>query len=124
MSDGVKASQERPKKPRDLADKMKLRRSADIVRKTLRVPRVQAQRRAKDFFEEFPSADYLTEIERWREVGKDEVERRTGMSTGKRLFDIKLSRICKTRILEKKSFGEFTLPGAPYGRENCPLAHP
>jgi hypothetical protein len=32
----------------------------------LRIPQAAARRRAKQLFEEFPSATYLTEIEAWR----------------------------------------------------------
>jgi hypothetical protein len=70
----AQASQGHAKKPKDLADEMALRPTAEFVRETLRVPRAEAQKRAKGIFEEFPSAEYLTEIEKWRDVGKDTVE--------------------------------------------------
>lgn len=70
----AQASQGHAKKPKDLADEMALRPTAEFVRETLSVPCAEAQKRAKGIFEEFPRAEYLTEIEKWRDVGKDTVE--------------------------------------------------
>jgi hypothetical protein len=53
------------KTPRDLADTLS-RKKTGIIRETLRIPQAAARRRAKQLFEEFPSATYLTEIEAWR----------------------------------------------------------
>ena len=56
------------KSPRDLAEGMKIRKSEDaFFRETVRLPRSEARRRAKQLFSEFPSATYMTEIETWRE---------------------------------------------------------
>ena len=63
------------KTPRDLADAMKDRNGGDLIRQTLRLPRAEARKRAKQLFEEFPSASYLTEIESWLEPrGSGQVE--------------------------------------------------
>jgi hypothetical protein len=63
------------KTPHDLADAMNGRRTGDLIRETLRLPRAEARKRAKRLFEEFPSASYLTEIESWQEPrGSGDVE--------------------------------------------------
>ena len=55
------------KTPRDLADAMKDGKAGELIRETVRLPSAEARKRAKQLFEEFPSASYLTEIEAWRE---------------------------------------------------------
>jgi hypothetical protein len=63
------------KTPRDLADTIKGRNSGQLIRQTLRLPRAEARKRAKQLFDEFPSATYLTEIESWQEArGSGQVE--------------------------------------------------
>jgi hypothetical protein len=57
------------KTPHDLADAIKGRNAGQLIRQTLRLPRSEARKRAKQLFEEFPSASYLTEIESWQEPG-------------------------------------------------------
>ena len=55
------------KTPRDLADAIRGRNTGQLIRQTMRLPRAEARKRAKQLFEEFPSASYLTEIESWQE---------------------------------------------------------
>ena len=37
-------------------------------------PELEARAKAREWFERFPKAAYMTEIESWREVGDDEIE--------------------------------------------------
>jgi hypothetical protein len=43
-------------------------------RETFRLPRTQARAKAREWFERFPKAAYMTEIESWRELANDEIE--------------------------------------------------
>jgi hypothetical protein len=43
-------------------------------RETFRLPRVEARAKAREWFERFPKAAYMTEIESWRELAGDEIE--------------------------------------------------
>jgi hypothetical protein len=43
-------------------------------RETFRLPRTQAREKAREWFERYPKAAYMTEIESWRELGDDEIE--------------------------------------------------
>src|SRR5208282_1635528 len=43
-------------------------------RETFRLPRTEARAKAREFFERFPKAAYMTEIESWRELADDEIE--------------------------------------------------
>ena len=43
-------------------------------RETFRLPRTQARAKAREWFERFPKAAYMTEIESWRELADDEIE--------------------------------------------------
>lgn len=43
-------------------------------RETFRLPRLEARQKAREWFERFPKAAYMTEIESWREVADDEIE--------------------------------------------------
>ena len=43
-------------------------------RETFRLPRAQARAKAREWFERFPKAAYMTEIELWRELADDEIE--------------------------------------------------
>lgn len=70
-------------KPVDLAQRIARRRftrvdgarSADMWRReTYRLPRLQAREKAKEWFERFPKAAYMTEIEFWRELADGEIE--------------------------------------------------
>jgi hypothetical protein len=43
-------------------------------REVFRLPRLEARQKAREWFERFPKAAYMTEIESWREVADDEIE--------------------------------------------------
>jgi hypothetical protein len=43
-------------------------------RETFRLPRPEARAKAREWFERFPKAAYMTEIESWRELADDEIE--------------------------------------------------
>lgn len=43
-------------------------------RETFRLPRVEARAKAREWFERFPKAAYMTEIESRRELAEDEIE--------------------------------------------------
>ena len=43
-------------------------------RETFRLPRPEARAKARDWFERFPKAAYMTEIEFWRVLPGDEIE--------------------------------------------------
>ena len=71
------------KKPIDLADRVASRRSrrshavaAEDTwrRETFCLPRDEARAKAREWFERFPKAAYMTEIESWREVAEDRIE--------------------------------------------------
>ena len=71
------------KKPIDLADRVASRRSrrshaaaAEDTwrRETFCLPRDEARAKAREWFERFPKAAYMTEIESWREVADDRIE--------------------------------------------------
>ena len=71
------------KKPIELAERVASRRSrrshAALVedawrRETFCLPRDEARAKAREWFERFPKAAYMTEIESWREVADDRIE--------------------------------------------------
>ena len=69
------------KKPADVASRVARRRGARSEagpspwrRETFRLPRAMARKKAREWFERFPKAAYLTEIESWRELADDEIE--------------------------------------------------
>jgi hypothetical protein len=71
------------RKPGDVArragerrDQRDLRNAEDGAwrRETFRLPRAQARAKAREWFERFPKAAYMTEIESWRELADDEIE--------------------------------------------------
>jgi hypothetical protein len=71
------------RKPIDLAERVANRRSkrshtasADDAwrRETFCLPRDEARAKAREWFERFPKAAYMTEIESWREVAGDQIE--------------------------------------------------
>jgi hypothetical protein len=67
------------KKPIDVAQRVARRRekrSADTAwrRETFRLPRLEARAKAREWFELYPKAAYMTEVESWRELGDDEIE--------------------------------------------------
>jgi len=43
-------------------------------REVFRLPRPEARAKAREWFERFPKAAYMTEIESWRELADDEIE--------------------------------------------------
>ena len=43
-------------------------------RETFCLPRIQAREKAREWFERFPKAAYMTEIESWRELAGDKIE--------------------------------------------------
>ena len=71
------------RKPIDLAERAANRRSrrsrapaAEDAwrRETFCLPRDEARAKAREWFERFPKAAYMTEIESWREVAEDRIE--------------------------------------------------
>ena len=71
------------RKPIDLAERVANRRSrrsrapgAEDAwrRETFCLPRDEARAKAREWFERFPKAAYMTEIESWREVAEDRIE--------------------------------------------------
>ena len=68
-------------KPVDLAERVARRRDRRAAvaetawrRETFRLPRTEARAKAREWFERFPKAAYMTEIESWRELDDDEIE--------------------------------------------------
>ena len=70
------------KKPIDLAERVVSRRSRRSTtaaegawrRETFCLPRDEARAKAREWFERFPKAAYMTEIESWRELARDRIE--------------------------------------------------
>jgi len=71
------------RKPIDLAERVASRRSrlstAAVAegawrRETFCLPRGEARAKAREWFERFPKAAYMTEIEYWRELAGDRIE--------------------------------------------------
>jgi hypothetical protein len=71
------------KKPIDLASRAASRRSRRSLeasaedawrRETFCLPRDEARAKAREWFERFPKAAYMTEIESWREMADDRIE--------------------------------------------------
>jgi hypothetical protein len=71
------------RKPIDLADRVASRRGKRSHaaseeeawrRETFCLPRDEARAKAREWFEHFPKAAYMTEIESWREVAGDQIE--------------------------------------------------
>jgi hypothetical protein len=71
------------KKPIDLAarvaDRRSGRRSSGATddawrRETFCLPRGEAREKAREWFERFPKAAYMTEIESWSELADDKIE--------------------------------------------------
>ena len=66
--------------PIDLAARVAGRRSARARaesawrRETFCLPREEARAKAREWFERFPKAAYMTEIESWRELAGDKIE--------------------------------------------------
>ena len=67
------------KNPVDVAERVAKRRDRRIAdtawrRETFRLPRLEARAKAREWFERFPKAAYMTEVESWRELPDDEIE--------------------------------------------------
>jgi len=68
------------KSPADLVERIVRRREQRAAatpawrRETFRLPRLEARAKAREWFERFPKAAYMTEIESWRELADDEIE--------------------------------------------------
>jgi len=68
------------RKPVEVAERVARRRERRAAasdawrRETFRLPRVEARAKAREWFERFPKAAYMTEIESWRELAGDEIE--------------------------------------------------
>jgi hypothetical protein len=71
------------KRPQDLAQRAAKRRaerpksdaSSDAWRReTFLLPRVEARIKAREWFDRYPKAAYMTEIEFWRELSDDRIE--------------------------------------------------
>jgi hypothetical protein len=57
------------KSPRDLSDTARDRKGDGFLREAFVLPRPEARKYTKRFFDQFPSSAYMTEIETWRERG-------------------------------------------------------
>jgi hypothetical protein len=71
------------RRPIDLAERASKRRSKRATvataesawrRETFCLPRDEARAKAREWFERFPKAAYMTEIESWRELAGDRIE--------------------------------------------------
>jgi len=68
------------RKPSDLAERVAERRATRSRaenawrRETFCLPREEARAKAREWFERFPKAAYMTEIESWRELAGDRIE--------------------------------------------------
>jgi hypothetical protein len=60
-------------RPRDLANRM-AGQSDGFVRETFLLPREQARSRARAFLKSYPSAAYMSKVERWRELPDGSIE--------------------------------------------------
>ena len=63
-------------RPRDLADRMAVRRKPDdgYLRDTFSLPRGEARARARDFLTRYPKAAYMSAVESWRELPDGGIE--------------------------------------------------
>ena len=62
-------------KPRSYGQSPARRRPADAFRRqTFALPRLAARAKAREIFERFPKAAYMTAIESWRELPGDRIE--------------------------------------------------
>ena len=71
------------KRPIDLVQRVSARRSLRAVegqrydgwrRETFTLPRAEARLKAREWFDRYPKAAYLTEIEFWRELADGQIE--------------------------------------------------
>lgn len=66
--------------PADIARRIVRRRSAEPAghgtwrRESFVLPRAEARQKARDWFDGYPKAAYMTEIEYWRELPGDMIE--------------------------------------------------
>ncbi len=65
--------------PRELAERMARRRGPrreddGFVRETFVLPRADARLRARAFLDRYPSAAYMSEVERWRVTPSGDIE--------------------------------------------------
>jgi hypothetical protein len=70
-----------PKRPADLAARMtqsrarrKVERTDSFRRDTFTLPREAARSKARELFNRYPKAAYMTAIETWRELPGDRIE--------------------------------------------------
>ena len=68
-------------RPRDLADRMAVRRSGarrqpddGYLRETFTLPRDEARAKARDFLTRYPKAGYMSAVESWRELPDGAIE--------------------------------------------------
>lgn len=65
-------------RPRHLADRMRARRDgrADdgFHRDTFRLPLEDARKKAREQYDKYPSAAYMTKVESWRELPNGDIE--------------------------------------------------
>ncbi|HEY3720485.1 MAG TPA: hypothetical protein VGL41_10135 [Roseiarcus sp.] len=71
------------KRPLDLVERVARRRALRTSqeppaqpwrRETFCLPRLEARQKAREWFERYPKAAYMTEIEFWRELEDDHIE--------------------------------------------------
>ena len=68
------------RRPAELAQRMARRLKAregqrdSFRRETFRLPRDEARAKARAFFDRYPKAAYMTEVESWRVLPDDEIE--------------------------------------------------
>jgi hypothetical protein len=68
------------RRPADVAQRMSRRlaarsaRADSFRRETFSLPRAAARAKAREFFDRYPKAAYMTEIESWRELPGDTIE--------------------------------------------------
>jgi hypothetical protein len=71
------------RKPIDLAERAAIRRGRRSTtaaaeggwrREAFCLPRAEARAKAREWFERFPKAAYMTEVESWRELAGDRIE--------------------------------------------------
>jgi hypothetical protein len=67
-----------PKTPRELADRMAVRRDErrddGFVRESFTLPRDNARAAARAFLDRFPKQAYMSEVESWRELPDGAIE--------------------------------------------------
>ena len=63
-------------RPRDLASRMagRCKPGDGYLRETFTLPRDEARARARDFFNRYPKAAYMSSVESWRELPDGAIE--------------------------------------------------